>query len=138
MNAVAIPIELEPDPIEIDPRPCGRCGLTIDRHERVDMPEGPEFFCEDFDREMVLQQRQEAYIARCIERWEAENARRFPAPPAPIKKKSYRTPQSTIDAFFYVAGLGDTDYLLRWLVEHPLDAPHLRKIWRGQCSRVTR
>lgn len=36
---------LEPDPIEIDPRPCERCGRTIDQHECIDTPEGPEFYC---------------------------------------------------------------------------------------------
>src|ERR1700730_208920 len=36
-------------PAEIDPRPCQRCGSTIDQHRRVDTPEGPEFFCEDHD-----------------------------------------------------------------------------------------
>jgi len=39
--------ELEPDPLEIDSRHCGECGLRIDQHRRVDTPEGPEFFCED-------------------------------------------------------------------------------------------
>jgi hypothetical protein len=34
-------------PIEIDPRPCGLCGLTIDRHDMVDAGEEPEFFCPD-------------------------------------------------------------------------------------------
>jgi hypothetical protein len=38
------------DPLEkIDPRPCQRCGSTIDQHRRVDTPDGPEFFCEDHD-----------------------------------------------------------------------------------------
>ncbi len=48
MNAPVIPDDLEPDPIEIDPRPCDLCGCTIDRHHRVDMEEGPEFFCINF------------------------------------------------------------------------------------------
>jgi hypothetical protein len=39
----------EPEPIEIDPRPCQSCGGTIDQHERVDTPEGPEFFCAELD-----------------------------------------------------------------------------------------
>ncbi|SHH38340.1 AAA family ATPase [Bradyrhizobium erythrophlei] len=38
--------EDEPAPIEIDPRPCERCGLTMDQHHREDTPEGPEFFCD--------------------------------------------------------------------------------------------
>jgi hypothetical protein len=49
----------------------------------------------------------------------------LPAPPPRI----YRTPQSTVDAFFFVLRKGDADYLSRWLVGHPLDAPHLLKIW---------
>ena len=54
MNAVGAG-QVELDPIEIDPRPCGECGLTIDRHRRVDTPEGPEFFCADLSLdEMTL------------------------------------------------------------------------------------
>ena len=45
MNAIIPHDQIELDPIEIDPRPCGLCGCTIDQHERVDTPEGPEFFC---------------------------------------------------------------------------------------------
>jgi hypothetical protein len=40
-------VAIDPDPIEIDPRPCELCGLTIDRHIRIDAPEGPEHFCPD-------------------------------------------------------------------------------------------
>jgi hypothetical protein len=86
--------------------------------------------------------------AELVRRWKLEDSRdrwkhTGEVPPkaseaTEARTQFYRTPQSTIDAFFYVAGLGDTDYLLRWLAEHPLDAPHLRKIWRGKCSRMTR
>jgi hypothetical protein len=37
----------EPEPLEIDPRPCELCGLTVDRHEMVDDGDGPIFFCVD-------------------------------------------------------------------------------------------
>src|ERR1700722_7260748 len=36
-------------PIEIDPRPCKICGLTVDRHITADDGEGPEFFCAESD-----------------------------------------------------------------------------------------
>ena len=49
---LASPIECEPAPIEIDPRPCRDCGLTIDKHRRVDTPEGPEFFCDEAEIEI--------------------------------------------------------------------------------------
>jgi RecA-family ATPase len=39
--------EREPLPIEVDPRACDACGLTIDQHRRVDTDEGPEFFCDE-------------------------------------------------------------------------------------------
>jgi hypothetical protein len=48
-------------------------------------------------------------------------------------RRRYQTPQSTIDAFWYVVRLDDTDYLGRWLADHPLDAPHLHEIWRAKC-----
>jgi RecA-family ATPase len=43
--------EREPDPITIDPRPCSECGLTIDKHRRIDTPEGPEFACVEIEGE---------------------------------------------------------------------------------------
>jgi hypothetical protein len=126
---------LEPDPIEIDPRPCELCGLTIDRHERVDTPEGPLFFCLDVpaDDEDIYD------AAHIVRRWELDDPRDrwkhtgepppAPAIPAGPAKQPYRTPQSTIDAFFVVAGLGDADYLGRWFAQHPLDAPFLCNLW---------
>ena len=43
----------EPLPIQMDPRQCDQCGLTIDKHRRVDTPEGPEFFCDDAEGEIL-------------------------------------------------------------------------------------
>jgi hypothetical protein len=47
----------------------------------------------------------------------------------PEKPRPYRTPQATIEAFQYVAGLNDADYLKRWLEQHPRDASALCKLW---------
>ena len=44
----------------------------------------------------------------------------------------YQTPQSTVDAFWYVVRLDDPDYLARWLEQHPLDASALCKLWEGK------
>jgi hypothetical protein len=133
----ALPDEIEPDPIEIDPRPCDACGLTIDQHERVDTPEGPEFFCDDFEREIMLG------AADIVRRWELADPRdrwkhtgeqpaRAVGNPATVQP--YRTPQATIDAFWYVVRLDNPDYLARWLCDHKSDAAHLLKIWKSkQC-----
>jgi hypothetical protein len=59
----------ELDPIEIDPRPCQLCGLTIDRHERVDGPEGPEFFCDDLETQIYLA------AADLVKQWELPDPR---------------------------------------------------------------
>jgi hypothetical protein len=48
--------------------------------------------------------------------------------PAPAAARQYRTAQSTIAAFFYVASLNDPDHLKRWLAQHPADAPFLLKL----------
>lgn len=120
-----------PQPIEIDPRPCGLCGRTIDQHECVDQGEGPEFFCRDDDDIVV-----------CWELADPRDAWRHtgePPPPAHVRNgdilqktaaaPQYRTPQATVDAFFFVVRLNDADYLKRWLEQHPRDAKALCELW---------
>jgi hypothetical protein len=52
---IAVSMEREPYPVEIEPRPCVWCCLNIDRHVMVDNGEGPEFFCADLSPdEMTL------------------------------------------------------------------------------------
>lgn len=81
-------------------------------------------------------------IDNIVMRWELADARdrwrhtgeQRPAEPK-IKlppPKPYRTPQSTIKAFWYVAGLDDPDYLKRWLAQHPLDVTFLQKLWEAK------
>ena len=148
MNAISP----ELDPIAIDPRPCGLCCLTIDRHERVDTPEGPEFFCADLspdemtllelERRAELIRREE--VAAMVEQWERADPRdRWkhtgePAPPPEVRNGALdplprREPepypaQSTIDAFWFVIGLADPDRLKEWMRDHPKDAPTLLKL----------
>jgi hypothetical protein len=55
-----------------------------------------------------------------------------PEPP----RRTYRTPQATVDAFFYVVRLDDTEYLARWLKQHPLDATHLHDLWKTKCPQM--
>jgi hypothetical protein len=133
MNTAASAI-LEPEPIEIDPRPCGLCGLTIDRHEMVDEGEGPEFFCTgEIDDappaglRRFLEQREKRIVGKSHNSDPDAEPRRRPEP--------YRPAESTAAAFLYVVGLDDPDYLAAWLAKHPVDAPHLLKIWKAtQCS----
>lgn len=124
--------EIELEPIEIDPRPCELCGCTIDLHERVDAPEGPEFFCDDFERQV--------WLAACalVMSWETDDPRdawkhtgeRRPAVSeyrAPVRPP-YRTPQATVDAFWYLVRLGDQQRLSNWLKDHPADAAVFLKL----------
>lgn len=107
-------IEREPDPIAIDPRPCGLCGLTIDRHEMVDDGEGPEFFCTGEIDDAATSGVWQPEIADPRRRW--PEARRRPEP--------YRPAESTVQAFWYVARThDDPDYLAAWL---PSIRPTLR------------
>lgn len=48
------------------------------------------------------------------------------------KPQPYRTPQSTIDAFWYVVSLCDPERLNAWLDDHPQDAPFLLKLLEGK------
>jgi len=130
---------LIPGPIEIDPRPCGLCGLTIDQHECIDEGDGPEFFCMPDDH--------------IVMRWEMSDPRDAwrhtgeAPPPAHVRNgplqaarpqsaRPYRPAQSTIEEFFSVAGLEDPRRLAAWLLDHPLDAPHLHKIWKQKCTAL--
>jgi hypothetical protein len=131
----------EPTPLEIEPRPCEWCGLTIDQHAMVDGADGPEFFCEE----------NHPHAADLVRQWEMRDPRDawrhtgetpppvtfrnsdFSGAPAPIRQQ-YRTPQATIDAFFYVARTKDAAGIAEWLADHPRDAQHLHKLWKKTCS----
>jgi hypothetical protein len=47
------------------------------------------------------------------------------------RRERYTLPQSTIDAFWHVERNENSDYLARWLADHPADAPALYKIWKA-------
>jgi hypothetical protein len=133
MNAIS------PGHIEIDPRPCELCGLTIDRHEMVDDGDGPLFFCANrtpdemtlLELERRAELRRQEEVAAILARMEAMQG---PAeqPSAPRASAPYRPAQSTVDAFWYVAGLDDADYLKRWLAQHPRDLETLQKLWEAK------
>jgi hypothetical protein len=132
-------IERELDPIELDPRPCELCGLTIDRHEMVDDGEGPEFFCIEADIDDVILRWE---LADPRDRWRhtgespppesVRNSDRLPR--APDKPRSYRTPPATVDAFLYVVRTKDAAGIAEWLADHPRDEKYLQKIWEQKCS----
>jgi hypothetical protein len=54
--------------------------------------------------------------------------------PLPARTRSYRTPQSTIDAFFFVVRTKDAAGIAEWLARHPRDEQHLYKLWKQKCS----
>jgi hypothetical protein len=121
----------EHDPREIDPRSCGLCGLTIDQHEMVDTGDGPEFFCNELSSD----------AADIVQRWEEADPRdrwKHTGEPRPKAARDrtasatrYRTPQATVDAFWYVVRLDNADYLARWLRSHQGDARALLQILDG-------
>ncbi len=137
----AVSADLEPAPIEIDPRPCELCGLTIDRHQIVDDGEGPVFFCLSPDELTLPELELRAELIRQVEI--AEILARMDAIPEfvpdmtpPREPEPYRPPAaSTVDAFFYLVRLGDVDRLRGWIEQHPLDAPALYKLWEDKNAR---
>lgn len=117
MASLAVEPTADPLPIEIDPRPCSACGLTIDQHQIVDTPEGPEFYCDEFERLVYLR------AAEQVAQWEMADPRDSwrhtgERPPRPdtvpnATVQPYRTAQSTIDAFRFLVSLADPRRLLR-------------------------
>jgi hypothetical protein len=128
------PAETKPDPMEIEPRSCELCGLTIDRHEMVDDGDGPVFYCFELSPSMTLPElerraelRRQQEVAEILARLEAMDR---PAEiPAADKPRPYRTTaDSTVAAFKYVLSLNDPERLKGWLAEHPKDAPTLLEL----------
>ncbi|SHH16788.1 hypothetical protein [Bradyrhizobium erythrophlei] len=125
---------LEPEPIEIDPRPCELCGRTIDQHECVDQGEGPEFHCfpdDDIVAQWELADPRDAW-RHTGEVPPAADVRNSDISARPAKAPQYRTPQSTVDAFRLVAGR-DVAHLRAWLGNRPKDAPYLLSLLEGQA-----
>jgi hypothetical protein len=123
-------VELEPDPIEIDPPICEHCGCVIE------------------DLEALIHLR----AADLLTQWELADPRDAwrhtgdPAPPVHVRNaaigarstpapRPYSPPQSVIDAFWCVVSLKNAATLEAWLRDHPLDAPELFKLWKAKrCS----
>jgi hypothetical protein len=127
---------LKPEPIEIDPRPCV-CGYMIDRHLRVDTPEGPEFYCQDIEADEL------AYSL--VRDWEAADLRdrwRYAGeapPPVSVRNsditarsesrpRSYEPATSTIDTFWFLVALAEPQRLKTWLADRPKDAAFLLRL----------
>lgn len=142
MNApVAIPISgaAELAPIELDPRPCEFCGLTIDRHDMVDHGEGPEFYCADVspddltlpELERRAELRRQEEVAAIFARLEAmDDPSRRLAPRS--EPEPYYPPQATVAAFRCLTAAGDVGRIREWLADRPKDAPHLLALLEGQ------
>jgi hypothetical protein len=129
-------IILEPAPINIDPGPCQLCGRTIDEHFRIDTFEGSIFLCENGADDLVCQWE----LADPRDRWKHTGE---PPPTAAVrnsdisarpadKPQPYRTPQATVDAFWFVVSLCDPERLKSWLSDHPQDEPFLLKLLKGK------
>lgn len=134
LSASIAPDRPEPGPLEIEPRRCSWCCLTIDRHARVDTPEGPEFFCADLSPDkMTLDElerraelRRQEEVAALLARMDAMDG---PAeiPPAG-EPPAYRPAASTVDAFWFVVGLRDPERFKVWLGDRPKDTPFLLQL----------
>jgi hypothetical protein len=139
MIFVSIASTATPPPFEIDPRPCGLCGLTIDRHEMDDDGDGPLFYCPDLSPdEMTLTELERREVLRIREEVAAILARMDamprPGDPPPAEPEPYRPAQSTVDAFRIVTAAADVARLKAWLADRPKDAPLLLALLESPAS----
>jgi hypothetical protein len=121
---------------------CDLCGLTVDHHDTADTPTGQQWFCREIFND--------GGAAGTVRAWELADPRDSwqhtgEAPPpasvrngaivaSPERADQYRTPQSVIDAFFFVVRTKDAAGIAAWLADHPRDENHLKKIWERKCS----
>jgi hypothetical protein len=97
-----------------------------------------ETMADAFEREIMLRA---ADLVRQWERADPRDAWRHTgeaspplAPTQVIRPAPYQTPQSTIDAFWYVVSNKDADGVADWLADHPRDETYLKKILERKCS----
>lgn len=109
-----LPADIEA-PIEAEPL-CELCSCTIEDLEEL-----------IYLRAADLVAQWERADPRDAWKYTGEHPPRTIIAPAPVQP--YRTPQATVDAFWYVVSLDDPDYLARWLAEHPDDSTFLVKLW---------
>jgi hypothetical protein len=102
------------------------CDARLDEW-RISYPPGMD----RYDKLALLSVWDDDMAAETIVRgWEARDESQ-PAKPA---RKEYRTPQSTIDAFFGWVVRQDEAYQRCWLAEHPKDEAYLRKLLREKSK----
>jgi hypothetical protein len=79
--------------------------------------------------------------AELVAQWEAADPRdcwkQGGEPPLPTsipsaQARPYRTPEATVNAFWFVVGLCNPERLTGWLDNHPQDAPFLLKLLEGK------
>jgi hypothetical protein len=137
MNAAAH-IDVEPVPLEIDPRACELCGLKIDRHEMIDDGEGPEFFCLSPDEltlpelELRAELIRQVEVAAILARMDAMQGPSECPPPRERELEPYRSAAATVSAFWYLINLQDAERFKTWLADRPQDAPFLLQLLEGK------
>jgi hypothetical protein len=87
---------------------------------------------EAFERELTVR------AGEMIQQWELldlrDRWRQTGDAPPPIERPAakpvepYRTPQATVDAFWYVVRVADPERLAAWLDDHPKDESFLLKL----------
>jgi hypothetical protein len=122
MNVIIPPTDMEP----IETERCDVCGRLI----------------EDLEELIFL------LTAELIAHWELADPRDAwrhtgdVAPPTAVRNSDIsarkptappRTPQATIDAFWYLVRLNDPARLKQWLADRPEHAPHLRRLLEKTC-----
>lgn len=144
---------LDPSLLEIDPRECDLCGLSMVHHRMIDGGEGPEHLCLEsapLAKRLVARKYAStngkpfalgvnigidlALKELIQEEIAATDPAEVPIAPADRDPPPYRTPQATIDAFKYVVATGDLPRLRDWLASRPKDAAFLLALLESQIS----
>jgi hypothetical protein len=119
MNAIVTPIETDAC-ASVDAPTCEQCGCIIEDLEEI-------IFARAADLLMQWE------LADPRDAWRHTGEKQPKPEPEPVQpKRTYKTPQATIDAFWYVVGLCDPAGLTAWLDRHPQDKPFLLKLLEGQ------
>ena len=124
-DVIDAPDEAEPELIE----GCELCGCAIE-----DLEELVYLLAADLVTQWELADSRDAW-RHTGEAPPPEHVRNGPLQAArPRSARPHCPAASTIEEFFCVAGLEDPRRIAAWLLDHPLDAPHLHKLWKQKCT----